>query len=904
MRAEIRVTLPGSVHLKYTMNEMDPTQINPRLLLAQSDWLRSLALSLVQDGGNAQELAQDTLTQAWITPPRGAGEERALRAWLAQVARNLARSSFRDRLRRKRREQQVSRPEAQEPNEDPVELAENSRILLEEVMALSEPSRSAVLLHYFEGQDSRVIAEQTGTSPAAVRKRLWRAREALRVALDQRHGGKREAWLPGLLLGAKTPPKEATFLTHNLTIGGLALTQKISMIAGIIAIFLGIAWFAKERAGQVQPKLEVLDPKSQALASLSSSDAETACQPSRSVVLERQAIQLLTLDEAAADRPGVQVQGRIRSKSGVSLANATLRVRLHDSEGEISYVEADIDPDGQYAAWLAFTDPRSPFQPQTYKLSLSARAKGYRESSWKIPLSHRLGSDGFPVERSFHKDLVLALRGPCASGSVVDAQGKPERSFWVSLIDQDGEPLTSTEQGYNGSYDFDLPEGGLVRVAAYSRKSGVGLSDFHAIVPGENASLPTVQLKPTSSLRGQVVNPNGKPLPGIQIHASRVFGPLGQGADAEMFSPANQENPSRAIDMHQNGCHSSYTRSDEEGLFEFHDLAPGDYELREVSSQGNLLCEEAVSSSGQVRIVLEAYAINLRVEDNGGYPVPNAKIVIQDATTLHSTHSSSNLTGKKFFQPLGPKIITVLRVPAPAVERAIEIVHGIYEYEVLITLDFLSQVVPVQIEALDATGKSIPISGIKYKALVGAEARPTQLQAHQSLRAYQSYTPRSDGEWKLSPGRYAFEARFGEQPGNSLPTYFSYRGQFEVRAGCPALISIHPQQGAHVRIAGILDEQEPGRIFVQAEFIPLNPSAGSSDSQLHGFVAYSPSTKPSRRFRDGGGGNYNGNKWVLPLMEPGQYLLRLHGDAIHTIERNLQLNQGQTLDLVFDIVQK
>ncbi|MEQ1895063.1 MAG: sigma-70 family RNA polymerase sigma factor, partial [Planctomycetota bacterium] len=51
---------------------------------------------------------------------------------------------------------------------------------------LDEPSRQVLQLRYFDGLDTATIAQRLGVSELAVRKRLWRARERLRAALEPR----------------------------------------------------------------------------------------------------------------------------------------------------------------------------------------------------------------------------------------------------------------------------------------------------------------------------------------------------------------------------------------------------------------------------------------------------------------------------------------------------------------------------------------------------------------------------------------------------------------------------------------------------------------------------------------------------------------------------------------------
>jgi DNA-directed RNA polymerase specialized sigma24 family protein len=66
----------------------DPTAISEGDILQHAEWVRRLALALVKNPDDADELAQETWEAALARPPREAGP---LRPWLGGVARNLAR---------------------------------------------------------------------------------------------------------------------------------------------------------------------------------------------------------------------------------------------------------------------------------------------------------------------------------------------------------------------------------------------------------------------------------------------------------------------------------------------------------------------------------------------------------------------------------------------------------------------------------------------------------------------------------------------------------------------------------------------------------------------------------------------------------------------------------------------
>jgi DNA-directed RNA polymerase specialized sigma24 family protein len=82
-------------------------------LLSQLDWVERLAAHLVRDHSSAEDLAQATLTVALTEPPRIDLGARGLRAWLAQVMRNVLRQGARSDARSARRPARCSGRTAQ-----------------------------------------------------------------------------------------------------------------------------------------------------------------------------------------------------------------------------------------------------------------------------------------------------------------------------------------------------------------------------------------------------------------------------------------------------------------------------------------------------------------------------------------------------------------------------------------------------------------------------------------------------------------------------------------------------------------------------------------------------------------------------------------------------------------------
>jgi len=138
----------------------------------------------VWDAEQARDLAQEAFVRALQHEPRKP------RAWLFQVAANLARDEARTVIRRKKH--LVLLKAESESREDSVqdpasELAERERwaVVREALDALSEKDREALLL-WDAGQSYTEIADELGLAVGAVGTTLARARRRLSEAYNER----------------------------------------------------------------------------------------------------------------------------------------------------------------------------------------------------------------------------------------------------------------------------------------------------------------------------------------------------------------------------------------------------------------------------------------------------------------------------------------------------------------------------------------------------------------------------------------------------------------------------------------------------------------------------------------------------------------------------------------------
>ncbi len=123
--------------------------------------------------GNSQDV-QDVLQEVLIrfmekAPPFHDKEHE--KAWLLRVTVNMCR----DCLRFRKRHNYVNLDELEDICAQPEELR-----LLKDILTLPAKWKSVLMLHYVEGYQLKEISKITGLSESAVKKRLQRAREALR----------------------------------------------------------------------------------------------------------------------------------------------------------------------------------------------------------------------------------------------------------------------------------------------------------------------------------------------------------------------------------------------------------------------------------------------------------------------------------------------------------------------------------------------------------------------------------------------------------------------------------------------------------------------------------------------------------------------------------------------------
>lgn len=233
-----------------------------RIVAACQNTVTAVALAITRDVPASEDIAQDAFLAAWQNLKRLQNPASFL-PWLRQITRNLARDHLRAGRHRPLDGEgaEIAIALAADPSPTPAEqLAEDERerAAAELIAALPDDSREALLLYYREGQRSQQVAALLGLSDAAVRKRLSRARQALREDMLARFGEFARGSAPTAAfttivagaLAAASPPAAAKGILAVAAAGGAKTLGKlvlgaagsigIAMVAAFAGIWLGL----------------------------------------------------------------------------------------------------------------------------------------------------------------------------------------------------------------------------------------------------------------------------------------------------------------------------------------------------------------------------------------------------------------------------------------------------------------------------------------------------------------------------------------------------------------------------------------------------------------------------------------------------------------------------------------
>jgi RNA polymerase sigma factor (sigma-70 family) len=388
---------------RQAVSQSKETAMDPEALLAHRDFVRSLARQLVRDD-RADDVAQETWLAALERRPAA---DRSLRPWLAAVARNLARFVARGERRRAAHERAAARREAQPSAAEIVEREMARRRVVDAVLSLEEPYRSAILFRWFDDLPPREIARRTDVPVETVKTRLKRGLEQLRARLDREHGERAE-WVIALLPLARA----ARSTSIAAAIGG-GLSMKIVAKGVVVAAILVAVWLSAREV--FAPRRAVEGPPTSSASSL-----RAAAAPS----LESAPPAPIRTATAEATPGGSRVTGRVVDRGGRPIAGAHV-VGYADDLAEVVRPRA-LAADGRTRG--VETDAAGRFE---IRLSdAGALVTLVAEAARFSPGSLESVRDGDDVEIPLDPPRAMA-------GIVLDAEGRPvagARVGWLGML--------------------------------------------------------------------------------------------------------------------------------------------------------------------------------------------------------------------------------------------------------------------------------------------------------------------------------------------------------------------------------------------------------------------------------------------------------------------------------------
>lgn len=165
-------------------------------LEANAPLVYNLALRLVGNASDAEDLAQDSMIRALKALPNFRGES-STTTWVYRITVNTWKNRVRSEKRRSfwktlplqlflgsdEEENEIPLPDNAPPLDAGLETEETAQAVQQALMRLDEDSRTVIVLRDIKGQSYQEIAETLGLREGTVKSRISRARDTLKTHL-------------------------------------------------------------------------------------------------------------------------------------------------------------------------------------------------------------------------------------------------------------------------------------------------------------------------------------------------------------------------------------------------------------------------------------------------------------------------------------------------------------------------------------------------------------------------------------------------------------------------------------------------------------------------------------------------------------------------------------------------
>jgi RNA polymerase sigma-70 factor (ECF subfamily) len=498
------------------MDEGVTARLDP--LLRQRAWLRRLAASLVVDAARADDVAQQALIVALEKPPAGG----APRAWLATVARNLARKLGASERTRTVHERAAAKPERLPATDEVVARAALETEVALAVLALAEPYRTALLLRFYEGRPPRASAPATQVAVETVRTRIKRGLELLRAEIVTRRAsgasssgatgaGATSAWaldLVSLLDGglrqiarravlAKASAANLTFVGGGAfaalgLVGGIAMSTsvKLALAAVVVAGVSAAGWFVLGSGDSTGSGSRVTAHNSAAVAPAATapsvepaSATAPVVEPVRAPVPQAAAPAKHAEKESAKDSHRTcSIVGTVLTSTGAHAAGAVVLLENLDEGGP--NFSRSFGSNGTFASLESACN-----NIEQYVRDLPEGHRGGDSRLHDVGADGRFRFDGIAIGNRVNLAAVHRTEGLAVVAGIMLAETDTEREVDVTLVP--GSVVTGIVRDEQGA---PVPSA-AIRVYAIKRKgshstSSSGVGDCKPDASGRYRTLP------------------------------------------------------------------------------------------------------------------------------------------------------------------------------------------------------------------------------------------------------------------------------------------------------------------------------------------------------------------------------------------------------------------------------
>ena len=592
-------------------------------MLEHASWMRHLAISMVGDAQQAEDLAQETWVRALEHPPATDGP---LQGWLATVMKNLFRQERRGQIRKADRESEAAVQEEKSGDSGSELLARVSmqRKLVELVMTLDEPYRKVVLLRYFEELVPKRIAEQEKLPISTVKTQLARGIEKLRERLDAEHGSDGKSWVMALLPVLREPAGLGSSASLPLVPIG-AFLMNLKVIAAVLALtILGTGYMITRPDAEVvqaeQPIEQVVEAPAETRNPKPELPGEEVAQIETS---SRQAVPTTATpsspEEATAPVAATEelVHGRVLNLSGHPVAGvdvvsgSSTSAELTDTSDAL--VLATSADDGSFAAPRKGISRLFARDPQFATVLAGVPVTGSASQETVVVVAPRIEVAGQVVDE--YGNLIV--------GAQIELQAPLSMRGRLGVVLDFSQPLDfAVESDSDGRFEFKNAPGFIDGLLIASAEGYSTLEQTAPETSGSNYQL--VLHRPALSgdlLTGIVVDELGNPVPGADVSMG-IDTTRTDAAGGFTFDLADPESANAQYSNFIEGFSADELIAIKPGFL------PGQLSARGKDETGRPIWPDLV----MLRISGEPLAIRGRVIDQGGTALANMRVWIADPT--------------------------------------------------------------------------------------------------------------------------------------------------------------------------------------------------------------------------------------------------------------------------------